>query len=65
MGFSACWVTRSMGITTFWTRTPEGAAVPVAVPGMAAVVPVVPDVTGGSVVRVDDGDGVTPSLVST
>ncbi len=56
IGFSACWVTRSMGMTTFWTRTPDG-AVPVVV--------VAPVVTGGSVVWPDVGVGVTPSLVTT
>ena len=39
IGLSACWVTRSMGMTTFWTRTPDGAVVP--------VVAVAPVVTGG------------------
>ncbi len=58
MGSSACCVTRLMGMTTFWTLTPEvGTAVP-------PVVPVAPVVTGGSVRRVE-GEGVTPSLVTT
>ena len=43
-------------MTTFWTRTPDGAV---------SVVVVAPVVTGGSVVWPDVGVGVTPSLVTT
>ena len=69
IGSSACWVTRSMGITTFWTSTPEGGTVPpdVAVVTVApedAVVADAPEAADGAVWPVA-GEVVTPSLVTT
>src|ERR1022692_1082162 len=69
IGRSACWVTRLMGITTFWTVTPEGgvdgATVLVAAEAAVVVTAVVPAVTGGTEVWLPGELGITPSLVTT
>src|SRR5580704_6274572 len=64
IGGSACWVTRLMGITTFWTVTPEGGADGATVLVAAEVVlAAVPVVTGGTEVWLPGAVGITPSLV--
>ena len=64
MGASACWVTRLMGMTTFWTATPEAGVG--GVDGAVAVAAVAPVVAGGTEVWLPGrGCGVTPSLVTT